>query len=75
MVHVDHAHMPWVISKIDEALHGEYPAHRAKPLEAVTDLNRVFSSKHSSIIAGYAGRAPSDLLPFGSCSERDRSRL
>ena len=64
MVNGDHAHMPWVISKVDEALYGEHPAHRATSFEAITHLNIVLGSEHSSIIAGYAARALRDLLPF-----------
>jgi hypothetical protein len=64
MVNVDHPHMPWVVSKIDEALDGEHPARRTPSSEAITDLNMMLDSEHSSIIAGYVARALRGLLPF-----------
>ena len=61
--------MPWMISKIDEALNGVYRAHLAASLEAITHLYRASGSEHGDIIEDFIARAsvrPVALQPLGS---------
>ena len=49
--------MPWMISKINEALYGIHPAHKTASLEAITHLYRVPGSEHIDIIVGFTANA------------------
>jgi hypothetical protein len=62
MVNGDQAHMPWMISKINEALYGIHSAHKAASLEAITHLYRVPGSEHNDIIVGFFAHAPGRLV-------------
>lgn len=62
MVNADQAHMPWVISKIDEAIYRVNPARIAASFEAITNLNKVLGSELSSIIVGFFAPAPGRLV-------------
>ena len=62
--------MPWVISKIDEAIYDVHPAHIAASYEAITDLNKVLGSEHSSIIVDFFAPHLFELLSFSSCGHR-----
>ena len=71
MINADQAHMPWVISKINEAIYRVNPARIAAPFEAITNLHKVLGSEHSSIIVGFFAPALFELLSFSSCGHRD----
>jgi hypothetical protein len=62
MVNADQAHMPWVISKIDEAVYCVNPSRIAASFEAITNLNKVLGSEHTSIIVGFFAPAPRRLV-------------
>jgi hypothetical protein len=62
MVNADQAHMPWVIGKIDEAIYRVDPAPIAASYEAITDLNKVLGSEHSSIINDFIANAARRLI-------------
>ena len=74
MVNCGQAHMPWVISKIDEAIYRVNPARVAASYEAITDLNKVLGSEHGGIIVGFAHVQPDDLSSFKSCGQQNSCR-
>ena len=67
--------MPWMISKIDEALNGVHLAHMAASLEAITHLYRVSGSEHSDIIVGFIANASGRLVAVHLLRSRDSRRV
>jgi hypothetical protein len=75
MVNGNQAHMPWMISKINEALYGIHSAHKAASLEAITHLYRVPDSEHIDIIVGFVARASGRRAAIQLLRSRDGRQL
>jgi len=75
MVNGNQAHMPWMISKINEALYGIHSAHKAASLETITHLYRVPDSEHIDIIVGFVARASGRRAAIQLLQSRDGRQL